>query len=195
MNPAIIGKAASQALVNWYNSSDAAHKIIIRHACIGGAIVLIPLPVVGEVAVIANQIWMYRELNKLTGVKFSENVLKCIGKFIVSQVAGVLGGVFAVLAGVAVAKCIPGLNFVAGFIAAPAAGVANYVCGKVYYEMLGGYIRNCGDNNLSDDEIIRRMKAGMVTDDKIREMQSEAKKDMKDADYAAYKDDAKKVAK
>lgn len=195
MHPAVVGAAASIALKNWYNSSDEAHKIIIRHACIGGAIVLIPLPVVGEVAVLANQIWMYRELNKLTGVRFSENALKSIGKFIISQVAGILGGVFAVLVGVAVAKWVPGLNFVAGFIAAPAAGVANYVCGKVYYEMLGGYIRNGGDGGLSEGEIVQRMKAEMVSKEKIGEMRNEAKKTMKNVNYNDFKDEAKEVVR
>lgn len=195
MTPAVISGAACAALNAWYASSDVAHKIIIRHACIGGAIALIPLPVVCEVAVVANQIWMYRDLNKLTGIKFSENVLKSIGKFIVSQVAGILGGVFAVLVGVAVAKWVPGLNFIAGFIAAPAAGVANYVCGKVYYEMLGGYIRNGGDRDLSEDEIIQRMKAEMVSKEKIGEMRDEAKKIMKDVNYGDYKNEAKGVIK
>lgn len=187
------GGDAAKVLERWYNASDEAHKAIIRHSCIGGAISLIPLPVVGEVAVIANQIAMYHALNKLTGVKFSEKVLKNIGKFIVSQVAGVLGGAFALLAGTAVVKFVPGLNFLGGILAAPAAGVANYVCGKVYYEMLGGFIRNGCGGDLSDDEIIQRMKDEMVSKEKIDEMRGEAKKEMKGANYKNFINEAKEV--
>lgn len=146
----------------------------------------------GEQPAIANDPELPRKASR---PRFSENVLKSIGKFIVSQVAGILGGVFAVLVGVAVAKWVPGLNFIAGFIAAPAAGVANYVCGKVYYEMLGGYIRNGGDRDLSEDEIIQRMKAEMVSKEKIGEMRDEAKKIMKDVNYGDYKNEAKGVIK
>lgn len=189
----IIAKEAPKVLKHWYESSDDAHKVIIRHACIGGAIALIPIPVVDGVAVVANQIMMYHSLNKLTGVKFSDKVLKNIGKLIVSQVAGTLGGVFALFAGVTAAKCVPVLNLFAGVVAAPAAGVANYVCGKVYYEMLGGFIRNGGGEDLPDEEIIRRMKDEMVSKEKIKEMKSEAKKEMKGANYKAFKNEAKEV--
>lgn len=189
----VIAKEAPKVLENWYKSSDAAHKVIIRHACIGGAIVLIPLPIVGEAACIANQIVMYRALNKLTGVKFSEEVLKNIGKFVLSQVAGALGFSVAILGGVAVVKFVPGLNFLASVVEAPAAGVANYVCGKVYYEMLGGFIRNGGGEGLSNDEIISKMKNEMVSKEKINEMKNEAKKETKGVRYKDFMGEAKKV--
>lgn len=193
MVPPNVGEAVRQAMQQWYDSSDEAHKAIIRYACIGGATALIPLPVVGEVADIAIQIMMYRALNKLTGVKFSEKVLRNVGKVIVANVAGVLGGVFALLAGTAAVKFIPVLNFLGGALAAPAAGVAFYVCGKVYYEMLGGFIRNgCGEG-LSEDEIVQRMKDEMVSDEQIKAMQKEAKKEMKDVNYKDFKEEAKEV--
>lgn len=183
-------KLAGDAAVQWYRTQDEAHQTIFTHSCIGGAIALIPIPVVGELAVIANQIAMYRKLNQLTGVVFSKNVMKNIGKFVVSQVAGILGGV-AVLFGLGAAlKFIPGVNFAAGLLTASTAGVANYVCGKVYYEMLGGFINKGGGENLSDEEIIRRMKSEMPSEDRIKAMKSDAQRTMKGANYASYKGQA-----
>ena len=183
-------KVAGRAVEQWYNSQDEAQKLILKHSCIGGAIALIPIPVVGEIAVIVNQITMYRGINKLTGVSFSQNVLKNIGKFIVSQVAGVLGGMTAVFGIGAAIKFIPGLNFLAGIAQAPIAGVANYVCGIVYFKMLGGIIAAGGLEGLSDEEIMRRIKAQMLSPDEIRKAKAEAKERMKGADYKAHKSEA-----
>ena len=185
---------AAKAMQLWYNSQDEAQKLIIRHSCIGGAITLIPIPLVGEISVIVNQIAMYRGINKLTGVSFSQNVLKNVGKFLVSQVAGVLGGMTALFGIGAAAKFIPGLNFVAGFAQAPVAGVANYVCGIAYFKMLGGLIAAGGGNGLSDDEIISRMKEHSLSEDEIRAAKAEAKRRMKGADYASYKNEAQACA-
>ena len=187
-------KIAGKQVQYWYDSQDEAQKLIFRHSCIGGAIALIPIPVVGEIAVIVNQIAMYRGINKLAGVSFSQNVLKNIGKFLLSQAAGVLGGMAALFGIGAAVKFIPGLNFVAGFAQAPVAGVANYVCGIAYFKMLGGFIEAGGSEGLSDDEIIRRMKEHSLSEEEIRQAQAEARQQMKDADYSSFKSEAKVCA-
>ena len=185
---------AAKAMQLWYNSQDEAQKLIIRHSCIGGAIALIPIPLVGEISVIVNQVAMYRGLNKLTGVSFSQNVLKSVGKVLLSQVAGALGGAAALFTVGAAAKFIPGVNFLAGFAQAPGAGVVNYVCGMAYLKMLGGFIAAGGCEGLSDEEIVSRMREHSLSADEIRAAKAEAQKRMKDADYAAYKSEAQSCA-
>ena len=187
-------KIAGKQVQYWYDSQDEAQKLIFRHSCIGGAIALIPIPVVGEIAVIVNQIAMYRGINTLAGVSFSQNVLKNIGKFLLSQAAGVLGGMAALFGIGAAVKFIPGLNFIAGFAQAPVAGVANYVCGIAYFKMLGGFIAAGGSSGLSDDEIIRRMKDQALSDSEIRQAKADAEGKMKDANYASFKSEAKACA-
>ena len=185
---------AAKAMQLWYNSQDEAQKLIIRHACIGGAIAMIPIPLVGEISVIVNQIAMYRGLNKLTGVTFSQAVLKNIGKVLLSQVAGVLGGVAALFTVSAAVKFIPGVNFLAGFAQAPIAGVANYVCGVAYFKMLGGFIAAGGGEGLSDGEIIKRMKEYSLSAEEIRAAEEEAKLHMRGVDYGSYKSEARACA-
>ena len=175
-------KIAGKSMSHWFNSQDEAQKLIFRHSCIGGAIALIPIPIVGEIAVIVNQIAMYRGINKLVGISFSQSVLKNIGKFLLSQAAGAIGGMAALFGVGAAVKFIPGLNFIAGFAQAPVAGVANYICGIVYFNMLGGFMEEGGSDGLSDDEIIRRMKAHSPSDSDIRSVKADAQRKMKDAD-------------
>ncbi len=186
-----IVRHAGKFLQQWYRSQDEAHQAIFVHSCIGGAIALMPFPIVGELSVIANQIAMYRKLNRLAGITFSKNVMKGIGKFVLSQVAGILGGMAVLFGAGAALKFIPGVNFAAGLLTASAAGVANFVCGKVYWEMLGGFIKSGGDGSLSDEEILNRMKREMPSDETIKAMKSDAKKAMKGANYSKYKEDAR----
>lgn len=191
MEPIITGGVVMCAYKSLMASQKTnAEKLIAKHSCIGGAITLIPVPVVGEIAVIVNQIAMYRGLNKLIGIKFSKNVMKVIGRFLVSQVAGVLVAGTALFAVGAVLKFIPGVNFFAGLAQAGVAGVANYVCGVVYWKMLGGFIAAGGTDGLSDDEIISRMKAQTLSEEEIKKAGEIAKECMKDADYESYKKDA-----
>ena len=187
-------KIAGKSMSHWFNSQDEAQKLIFRHSCIGGAIALIPIPVVGEIAVIVNQIAMYRGINKLVGISFSQSVLKNIGKFLLSQAAGAIGGMAALFGVGAAVKFIPGLNFIAGFAQAPVAGVANYICGIVYFNMLGGFMEEGGSDGLSDDEIIRRMKAHSPSDSDIRSVKADAQRKMKDADYSSFKAEAQACA-
>ena len=186
-------KFASQAFVHWYNSTNEAQKLIVRHSCIAGAIVLIPIPIVGEVAIIVNQLAMYRGINRLAGITFSQNVLKNLGKFLLSQVAGILGGMVTLFGIAAAVKFIPVANFLAGVAEAPVAGITNYICGIAYFEMLGGYIKAGGGSFLSDEETLRRMKEHSLSDDDIRNLKSEAKEKMKDVDYASFKSEAAAV--
>lgn len=178
----------------WYDSQDEAQKLIVRHSCIGGAIALIPIPLAGEIAVVANQIAMYRGLNRLAGVAFSQQLLKNVVKFLVSQVAGVFGGMAVLLGIESVAKFIPGMNFIAGIAQAPTYAAVNYVCGVSYFKMLGGVIAAGGTDGLSDAEILDRLKANVPSAEEIRQTRTKAKEQLKGADYAAYKKEAQSCA-
>lgn len=188
-------KAGAKALEQWYNAQDEAGKAMFRHACIGGAIAAVPFPFVGEVAVIANQLIMYGKLNQLAGVKFSDKLMKNIGKFLLSQMAGVLGGLAVLLGAAAVMKFIPVLNFVGGAVSASAAGVANYLCGITYWKMLGGFIAAKGDGDMSDAEILKYFKGNIPSEEEIRKMHREAKAKMSGANYNAYKNEAEACAR
>lgn len=188
------GKMAAKALEQWYKSQDDAHRLIFKHACIGGGIALIPLPLVGEVAVIINQIAMYKGINDLVGIKFSDSVLRNIVKFTISQLAGIGAGMAVLLGVSAVGKWIPGFNFLAGFMAAPVAGVANYACGIVYYNMLGNYLKSGGDGSGSDAEIIAAIKQHSLSDAELRRIKEDAERRMKNADYKKYTAEAEACA-
>jgi len=194
MSNAVIVHAAAMGLKQWYASADEVHKGIMTHSCINGAIALIPVPGVGEVACIVNQIAMYRKINELVGVKFSDQVLRNIGKFLVSQCAGAAAGLALVFGASAVMKFIPGLNFVGGLAQASVAGVANYVCGEVYYQMLGKVIKAGGTEGATDAEIIEKLRSATLSADEISSIHAQAKTRMKDADYAAYRREAKACA-
>lgn len=178
----------------WYDSQNEAQKLIVKHSCIGGAIALIPIPLAGEIAVIANQVAMYRGLNRLAGVAFSQQILKNIVKFLISQVAGVFGGMAVLLGIESVAKFIPGLNFVAGLAQAPTYAAVNYVCGVSYFKMLGGVIAAGGTEGLSDAEIIDRLKSHAPSGDEIRRTRKDAETKLNGTNYAAYKSEAQSCA-
>lgn len=171
-------------------NKEQVNNAIIKHSCIGGAIALVPVPIVGEIAVVVNQLAMYRKLNELAGVKFSDNVLKNIGKFLLSQLAGVFGGMAAIIGVTAVARFIPGLNFLAGLAAAPIAAAANYVCGKAYAEMIGGFVAKGGTDNLSDEEIIAAIKAGLPSEERLKKFHTEGKCMMADVKFSDYRQNA-----
>ena len=178
----------------WNDVHEDAKKLIFKHACIGGAIALIPIPVAGEVAVLINQIAMYRGINKLVGINFTDNVLKNIGNFLLSQLAGVGVGMAALIGVTAVAKCIPGLNFIAAIAQAPAAGVANYICGIAYYNMLGKFLKSGGDAYSSEDDVIRMMRNSSLSPDELKKVKEEAERQMKGADYSSFKTEANAYA-
>ena len=169
-------------------------KLIFKHSCIGGAIALIPIPVAGEIAVIINQVAMYRGINKLVGINFSDNILKNIGNFLLSQLAGIGVGLAALLGLTAAGKCFPGLNFIAALAQGPAAGIANYVCGIAYYRMLGKFLKAGGNGTASDEEIICLMRNSALSKYELKQIKEEAKRQMKGADYSSFESEARNCA-
>lgn len=187
-------KVALKSAEDWYRMQDKISQMIIEHSCIAGAISLLPIPGIVECGCFANQITMYVRINKMAGVSFSKNVLKSIGKFLVSQLAG-LGVCLAVsVVATSVMRFIPGVNLMAGFVQAPLVGVVNYTCGMVYYKMLGKFLAAGGGDGLSDDEIIRRMKDCSLSKDEILSVKNDAEKAMKGANYSSFRSRAEKCA-
>ena len=166
-----------------------AEQVIMKHSCINGALMLVPIPLAPEIGVIANQAAMYANLTNVAGVKFSAHLIRHIGMFLASQMAGM--GV--VLAADAALKFIPGINFIAGFATAPLAGVGNYVCGKVYFNMLDKFVAH-GGANMSEIEAENWFKSNVPSKDVWKALEGEAKKRMKDVNYEQYKNEATNVA-
>jgi uncharacterized protein (DUF697 family) len=185
---------AANNVERWNNAREDVKKLIFKHSCIGGAIALIPIPFAGEIAVIINQVAMYRGINELVGIKFSDNILKNIGNFLLSQLAGIGMGLAALLGLTAAGKLIPGLNFIAALVQAPAAGIANYACGIIYYRMLGKFLKAGGSGNSSDEEIIRLMRRNALSEYELEQIKNEAERQMKGADYSSFKSEAQKCA-
>lgn len=189
-----VAHSAAMGLKQWYATADEVHRRIFWHSCVNGAIALIPVPLAGEAACIVNQIAMYRKINELVGVRFSDNVLRNVGKFLLSQCAGVAAGAVIVIGVSAVAKFIPGLNFIGGLAEASVAGAVNYVCGEAYYQMLGNVMKAGGTSGASDAEIIRRMKEAAPSRAELSGIHATAKERMKNANYSHYKKEAQACA-
>ena len=180
-------KLAAMEVRDYYMKSDEVVKSILHHSGIQGAIALIPIPIVGETACIVNQLHMYHKINKLLGVKFSKNVMKVMGTFLLSQVSGAA----AMVAGLALLKFIPGINFASGFVEAPFVAAINYTCGMVYYGMLQRYLSSgVLQANASDEEIINGLKSNSMSKDEIRGIYGDAKKTVKGLNYDSYKTEA-----
>ncbi len=170
---------------------EQVKELVLKHSYIAGGIALIPIPGVSEIAVVVNQLTMYGRINDVIGIKLSENFLKIVGKFLISQVICIVGGFAAVLGIVAVLKFIPGLNFLAGFAAAPAAGIANYICGLAYFYMLNDTIEASGGvevfEQLSDEEKAVLMKMHKLNKERMERIKKQAEEKLKNADYKAFK--------
>ena len=186
INSATIRQAATEVRL-YYEGSNEVIKSIIHHSGIQGAIVLIPIPVVGEAACVINQLHMYHKINKLLGVKFSKNVMKVMGTFLLSQVSGAA----VLVAGLALLKFIPGVNFASGLIEAPFVAAINYTCGIVYYKMLENCLDSgCLDANATDEKIIEELKRHSMTQDEIKGVYGSAKDTLRGLNYEAYKSEA-----
>ena len=187
-------KIALKSASQWYNMQDEVSQMIIEHSCIAGAISLLPIPGVVECGCFANQITMYVRINKMAGVSFSKNVLKCIGKFLVSQLAGLGVGLAGAVVATSALRFIPGVGVIAGFVQAPLVGVVNYTCGMVYYKMLGKFLEAGGGDGLSDDEIIKRMKDCSLSNAEVLSVKEDAQNAMKGANYSSFRSRAEECA-
>ena len=190
-------KVAGSSLLNYYRSADDVEKSIVSHSVTAGALALVPLPGYSEAACLLVQMGMYKRIHDITGIPiFSDQIAKNIGKFILSQVAGLFGGLVAVFGVFAVAKFVPGLGFIAGIGEAPVVGVMNYVCGKVYYTMLGELLRT-GDISKLDSqnikETLKRMQCFQKAD--LEKFKAEGKSAMKSVNYKDGKTTAQEIAR
>ena len=186
---------AAKEVQKYYKAADEVEQSIINHSVTAGALALVPLPGIAEVAMLIAQIRMYKRIHEITGVKFfSDQVFWNIGKFILSQVAGTLtifAAFFILLAGM---KFIPFANFVAGIIQAPVVGVANYVCGVTYYKMLGEILRSGKLDSLNAGNLDAIKSTEAVKKDSIKESKADGDVAMAGADYKSRKGEAQSIA-
>ena len=74
---------AAKEVQKYYEAADEVEQSIIKHSVTAGALALVPLPGIAEVAMLIAQIRMYKRIHEITGVKFfSDQVFWNIGKFI-----------------------------------------------------------------------------------------------------------------
>ena len=137
----------------YYDKADEVERAIIQHSATAGGVALIPCPGI-EAGMLLIQIRMYKKIHDITGIPiFSKEILWNIGKFILSQVAGLLGALTALFVASVALRWIPGANFIAGFAQAPIIGIGNYICGITYYKMLGEILSNGNFNDIASGSV------------------------------------------
>ena len=105
------------------------------------------------------------------------------------------GGMLALYLGLAVMKFIPGLNFLAGCAQAPALGVANYICGIVYYKVLGEIVQKEKygqlDSTSDIDSILKQSR--YLRKDSLTEIKAQGTAAMQSVDYKNGKKEAQEI--
>lgn len=186
---------AAKEVQKYYEAADEVEQSIINHSVTAGALALVPLPGIAEVAMLIAQIRMYKRIHEITGVKFfSDQVFWNIGKFILSQVSGTLLGLASFFVILSVCKWIPGGNFIAGFAQAPVIGVGNYVCGITYYKMLGEILQSGKLDSLVSGNIDVIKNTVAMQKDSVRASKAQGDAAMAGADYKGHKEDAQNIA-
>ena len=163
---------------------------VFYHSCISGAIALFPFPLVGEAAVLFNQLAMYRNINKFSDFNFTDNVVKNIGKFLLSQLAGAGVGAAVIIGVTATTKFIPGVNFLAAIIQAPLSGIVTYTCGIAYYRMLEKVLKSGSSAFSSEEDAIKTLRSHALSPDELKNINKEAKLQMNNVNYSKFKAEA-----
>lgn len=189
-------KVASNAIRQAYIASDDETKIIIEHDCIAGAAAIVPVPYADMIAVLGNQIALYKRLNDKLGVRMSKNCLKVIASFMVSQIIGTItivpvafGGKF--LGGLL--KMVPGLGTMAGIVVdAGSNATINHILGVVYLISIKKMIATGTD--VQDAESVKAvLKEQLADKELVKKAYHEAKQARKKMDFNAYKSKAEEM--
>ncbi len=175
----------------FYRSRNEVEKVIFKYACVSGAAALLPFPIAAPVINLSNQLLMYGHINRIMKVSFSKNIMKCIGKFILSQLGGLGIGL-----GVAIlsefAKWIPGAGTAFGSVTGALIWpTVTYSCGWIYYKTL---ISLQEKNVELTEENMKAAITNLCSDKEAMEaLRNEAKEQFKNVDFSKYKEDAQKV--
>lgn len=145
----------------------AANKITNRRTLYAAGIGLIPFPVVDAALVVGVQVWMIRDIAKVYGVEFKEQLVQSAITTLVGNL-GVVGSI----------KLIPGLgSVIGGFTTALAAGAATFALGKVFTQHFsqGGTLLDF-DPVSSQAYFQKAFEEGKLVVADLKEVESESKK-------------------
>lgn len=191
----VLVKQLEEALRPWYKKAyeDAPEsaKIIVQHCGIAGACGLFPIPYADLLILLPSQIVMYGRLNKQLGITLSDNTMHVIGKFMLSQIAGVIASIpvaFAAKVGAGLLKLIPGAGTMVGaFMDAGANAAVTYVLGIVYLKAL---VKAKASGKVSEENLREALNNEMSDKDNIRDMYKDARNKVRGMDFKKYKDQA-----
>lgn len=175
----------------YYLDAPKSAQIILEHCGIAGACGLVPIPFADIAILLPSHIVMYGRLNKVLGVSLSENTLHVIGKFMLSQLAGIIASIpLAFVAKIAggLFKFIPFLGSLCGAVLDAAANAAiTYVLGVVYLKAL---VRTV-ENGRCDEEKLRGALGEEFGDrDSIRDLYRKARESASKMDFRKFKGQA-----
>ena len=104
---------------------------VTKYSILAGATCLIPVPGIAVIANAGIQLAMYFAINDAMNIKLSKNKVKCIGSFLISQIAGLgLAGLLEL------GKFIPLLGVLTAFPQCILVGSTTYACGMAYLKIL-----------------------------------------------------------
>ena len=144
-----------------------AAKITNRRTLYAAGIGLIPFPIVDAALVVGVQVWMIRDIAKVYGVEFKEQLVKSAITTLIGNL-GVVGSI----------KLIPGLgSVIGGFTTALAAGAATFALGKVFTQHFsqGGTLLNF-DPVSSQAYFQQAFEEGKLVVSDLKEVEKDSKK-------------------
>lgn len=187
----VLLKQAEEALRPYYKDAyqhaERTTQIIVQHCGIAGAAGLIPVPGGDAMVLLPSQIVMYGRLNKVMGISISKDTGKVIGKFMLSQILGILASFPVAAAGAiggSLLKFIPFFGTLAGAaVTATSYAAITYVLGIVYVKALAKASQN---GSLSEAGLKSAISAEFADKNKIHDLYEEAKKNAKGMDFKSY---------
>ena len=187
-------KLLGREIVEWERKANEIDSLIIKHSCVGGAAGLIPVPLVDSGIMLGNQMLMYRNINSVMGISLSKDTMRVLGKFMISQVAGMLSVFGFALLGKGVASLLK-CTFIASIAGcaidcATNAGIT-YVLGVVYAKVLVKSVNEGNGKPPSIDALKDAMKEEFKNTDEMKRIFKEGKAAMRNTNYKDFKADAK----
>ena len=171
------------------NEKVKVGKEIKHWSIVCGGVALLPWPGISLASSLGVEIAMCAGINKITGVDFSKNKLKCVLRYMLSNLAVNIGSI----AVIEVLKCVPFVNFFAGIGECVALASCCYAAGWIYYELTSTLAdQGKHPDDLSEEELKTMVRK--LIDAKGDSLLREGKANTQDADFASQKDEAAKYA-
>lgn len=151
----------SQSTSNTEEVAEKIDSLVLQHSLIAAGAAWLPVPGADMVAMTANVWTMYMRINKVVGVKFSENQMKSIGSAVIGNLTANL---IAIGAG-SLLKFIPGSSLITGAFLTSLVYATNMTAAWVYIRALTKFVarstgnaadlQSCVDDVLSNTSEIK----------------------------------------